>query len=162
MEKQELIWVEKEFAERWKEMTNAKATREQQITVFAEYMDSVNRAVKEDFRASLEALDEDAAIFAGLMLKVKQAFGKAKDEHLTASYELWEKFEAEIPSVQGKIDSLVKVLKPLKNELTEINDLIGKINTHDIDKLIRSVDLLSNSYGKQKEMVEFLVKHFGE
>jgi hypothetical protein len=33
------------------------------------------------------------------MLKVKQAFGKAKDEALEASYALWEKFDEEKPSV---------------------------------------------------------------
>jgi len=34
--------------------------------------------VKRDFAASLEGLEEDAAIFTGLMLKVKQAFEKGK------------------------------------------------------------------------------------
>lgn len=162
MEKTELIWVEKEFAERWKKLETANATRDQQEKVFNEYMDSVTAEVKRDFKASLEALDEDAAIFTGLMLKVKQTFGKAKDEHLNASYELWEKFDAEIPSVRGKVDSLVKTLKPLKDELTEINDLIGKINTHDIDRLMKSIEGLAGVYGTQKAMVEFLIANFKE
>jgi len=162
MDKNEIIWVSKEFAERFKKMEAENATIEQQDNALDEYMDSVKAEVKRDFKASLESLDEDAAIFAGMMLRVKQAFGKAKDEHLTASYELWEKFEEEIPSVRGKIDSIIKTLKPLEEQLTTINGLIGKIRTYDIDKFTHSIECLATAYGTQKEMVEFLVKHFGK
>ena len=53
--------------------------------------------------AIVEAMEEDAAIFSGLMLKVKQSFGKAKDEALSASYDLWEKYDQERPSVEKKV-----------------------------------------------------------
>ena len=159
-EKTELIWVSKEFAEKFKKMTDENATIEQQNKALDDYLESICVQVKKDFKENLESLDEDAAIFTGLMLKVKQAFGKAKDEHLAASYELWEKFENEIPSVNKKIGVILDTLKPLKDELKEINDLIGKIKTYDIDEFTSSLDLLSSAYGKQKEMVEFLVKNF--
>jgi len=162
MEKQELIWVEKEFAERWKELTTKKATRDQQVEVFEKYMESVQGGIRDDFRANLDGLEEDVAVFTGLILKVKQAFQKASEAHLTASYELWEKFQGEIPSVNKKMDSLISTLKPLEEKLTTINGLLGKISTHDIDRLTRSVECLATAYGTQKEMVEFLVKHFGE
>ena len=159
---EESIWVSKEFAERWKKVTTEVSNREQQEKVFDEYIKTVTDKVRDDFKCNLESLEEDAAMFTGLMLKVKQTFGKAKDEHLDASYELWEKFEAEIPSVNKKIDLLLKTLRPLKDELTEINKLVGQISTYDIDRLINSVDALSNSYGKNAEMVAFLVNNFGK
>ncbi|MFA5928618.1 MAG: hypothetical protein WC838_04915 [Candidatus Margulisiibacteriota bacterium] len=157
---QELIWVDKEFAERWKKLTTEHTKRDEQEKVFNEYMEKITKQVREDFKCNLDSLEEDAAMFTGLMIKVKQAFGKAKDEQLNASYELWEKFEAEIPSVTKKTAALIALLTPLREQLTDINNMIGKISTHDIDKLIRSVDLLANSYGTNKEMVEFLVKNF--
>lgn len=160
MEGQELIWVNKELAERWKTMTAKQATRDEQEKVLNEYMDTVLVKIREEYKSNLESLEEDALMFTGLMLKVKQAFGKAKDEHLLASYELWEKFQDEIPSVSKKTEAIIKTLKPLKDELTEINTLIGKINTWNIDELAKSVDLIANMYGANKEMVEFLVNNF--
>lgn len=161
-ENQELVWVDKDFAAKINALTTKKATRDQQEKVFDEYMKGVTESIQRDFRASLEGLDEDATIFTGLMLKVKQAFEKAKNEHLVASEELWEKFEAEIPSTRDKVQKLVDILDPLTKKLTEINSLIGKINTWDINKLNESIALLASSYGKNKEMVEFLVTHFGK
>ncbi len=162
MDKDELIWVDKEFAEKWKALKTAQSTREQQEAVFNEYMNKVSEKVREDFKTSLDSLEEDAAMFTGLMLKVKKAFEKAKDEHLTASYDLWEKFENEIPPTKEKIDKIVNLLTPLEKQLNTINELLRKINTNDLNRFIESLALLSNTYGKNKEMVEFLVKHFGK
>jgi len=159
-EKKELIWVSKEFSEKWKKLEAEEATRETQNAVFDQYVKSVTDQVAKEFKVNLESLDEDAAIFTGLMLKVKQAFEKAKNEQLDASYALWEKFDAEIPLVSKKVASIVASLKPLKDELTEINALISKVNTHDIDRLNESVSTLAGTYGKHKEMIQFLIKNF--
>jgi archaellum component FlaC len=159
-DKQELIWVSKEMAEKWESMTAKQTTRDEQEKVLNDYMETVLVKVREEYKSNLESLEEDALVFTGLMLKVKQAFGKAKDEHLNASYELWEKFEADIPSVTKKTEAIIKVLKPLKDELTEINGLIGKISVWEIDKLTQAVGCLADTYGRNKEMVEFLVKNF--
>jgi len=159
-DKDELIWVSKEFAERYKRITAANASAEEKNKVFDEYLESITKAVRDDFKESLATLEEDAAIFSGLMLKVKQAFGKAKDEHLTASYELWEKFEAEVPSTRAKTEKLIATLTPLKAELKEINELIGKISLYNVDHLTESISRLAGSHGRNKEMIEFLVKNF--
>lgn len=161
-ENQELIWVDKEFAERLKILQSQQSTREEQSAVFNDYLATITDQVRRDFKANLESLEEDAAIFTGLMLKVKQSFGKAKDEQLSASYALWEKFEAEIPSVQKKTEAIIAVLKPLKSELVAINELLGSISTHNIDRLKESIDAFANSYGINKKMVEFLVMNFKE
>jgi len=161
MEDTELIWVDKDFAEQWKALTTEKATREMREKVFNEYMKTTTEKVQQSFRSDLENLEEDAAIFQGLMLKVKQAFEKAKNEHLNASYDLWEKFESEIPSIRDKTNKLIETLRPLEAQLNTINGLLGKINTYNIDKFISSISVLASSYGKNKDMIEFLIKHFG-
>ena len=108
----------------------------------------------------LEGLEEDAAIFSGLMLKVKQSFGKAADEHLQSSYELWENFDKEMPSTREKISKVISLLDPLEKKLKIITDLISKIDKWQIDKLNESISLMATNYGKSKEMVEFLIKNF--
>jgi len=160
MKEKEIVWVDKEFAERLKKLESEESTREQQDRVFDEYLAKISDYVKRDFAASLEGLEEDAAIFTGLMLKVKQAFEKAKDEQLTASYALWEKFEEEKPSISKKIAGLAETLNPLIDQLTTVNSLLDKLNTYNIDRVVESVSLLNGLYGGGKDMMEFLITNF--
>lgn len=158
----ELIWVSKEFAEKYKKMQSENAKIDEQVKVLDEYMAQVSEASKNDFKVNLENLEEEVAIYTGLMLKVKQAFGKAKDESLNASYALWEKFEDEKPRIGKKIDQLINILDPLEKKLNSINDLIGKIRTYNIDRLIESIQKLTCLHSEGKEMFEFLVKNFSK
>ena len=159
---QELIWVDKDFAEKWKTLTAEKTTEEEREKVFDEYLNRVTEKTRTAFKCDLESIEEDAAIFKGLLLKTRQVFEKAKNEHLEAAYTLWEKFEEEIPSTQEKTDKILKILEPLVKQLNAINELLRKINTHDLDRFNKSLSVLSNAYGKNREMIEFLVKHFGK
>jgi hypothetical protein len=154
--KEELIWVSAEVAERFKSMESI----EERSKAFDEYLEKVKEESKNEFKANLESLEEDVAIYTGLMLKVKQAFSKAKDEQLEASYAIWEKLDAEKPSIKKKTDSIVDMLKPITSELKEINVLIQGINTWNIKDLIESLRILSTLSGTNKEMLEFLVKNF--
>ena len=157
---EELVWVEKAFAEKYNEVHTDKSKNDERIKLFDSYINTVKESSKNEFKANLENLDEDIAIYNGLMMKVKQSFEKAKNEQLTASYNLWEKFEKEIPSVSKKIEKIITVLNPLEEKLNTINELLGNIRTFDIDRMTKSVENLANQYGKSKEMVEFLVKNF--
>lgn len=160
MDNKELIWVDKKFAELWKKLESDKTTREEQDKIFEEYMQKVSDSVRSNFRANLEGLEEDAAIFSGLILKVKQSFEKAKNEHLDASYAVWEKFESEKPSITKKTNEIIDILKPLTTELKTINGLIEKINSSAIERLNDSLSAFSNLYGKNKDMIDFLIKNF--
>jgi hypothetical protein len=156
----ELIWVNKEFAEKWKKLNEEKTTRDQQEIVFNQYMESVKVAVKRDFEANLETLEEDAAIFTGLMLKTKQAFEKAKNEQLDASYQLWENFEKDIPSVREKTQKIIDQLKPLSAQAAEINKSLSTIKTYEIDRITESLRAFFNLTGNNKKLFEFIINNF--
>lgn len=160
MDGKELIWVGKEFAERYKLLDDDKTKREQQIKMFNEYLEGLQKTSRDDFKANLECLDEDVAIYKGLMISVKQAFEAAKNEQLQASYDLWEKFDKDMPNIREKTTEVVKALDPLVDQLTKINELLGKIQIWDFEKLIKTVENFSNLYGESKDMIEFLVNHF--
>lgn len=161
MEKEkDLIWVSKEFAEKFKALEKEENTREEQSKIFDEYLEQIQEKVKSDFKANLESLEENAAIFTGLMLKVRQSFEKAKNEHLEASYELWEKYDIEKGSIEEKTQKIILGLKPLKDELKEINDLLGKIRTYEMEKVIETIEKLNGLYGNSKDMIKFLVNNF--
>lgn len=160
MNDQELIWVDKKFAEEYNVLKSEKDQRDRQVEVFKEYMQSISEASKKEYRANFEDLEESLAIYNGLMLQVKQSFEKAKNEQLDASYKLWEKFEHDLPKTEKKVDNIIAVLNPLTVKLKELNDLIAQIRTWDIDQLAKSIEHLATLYGKNKTMVEFLVGNF--
>jgi hypothetical protein len=155
-EGKDLIWVDKAFAEKYKKLD----LEEEKAKALDEYIETIEKKSKEDFKANLESLEEDVAIYTGLMLKVKQAFKAASDENLNASYELWENFDKQKPIIQKKIDTIISMLKPLKNEAHEISELLGKIQTWNIDKFVESLRSISDMQGTRKKMIEFLIKNF--
>jgi len=159
-QEQELVWVEKELAEKHKAIFSDKGKIEERKKVFEEYLEKVQNSSRQEFKAQLAGLEEDAAMYTGLMLSVKKTFEKAKNEQLTASYELWEKFEAELPSTSQKVEKLIKALNPLVKKVEELNGVMAKLQTYNIDKVADSVTRLSAMTGKNKEMVEFLINHF--
>jgi len=160
MDGQELIWVDEDFAKKYKELKSDAGQRKEQIEALNGYIQTVTKESKEEFRSNLDCLDEDVAIYKGLMINVKQAFEKAKNEQLSASYELWERFDKEIPFVENKINSLIKSLDPLVKQLEKVNSLMGKIQTWNIDTVFESIRKISELYGKNKEMVQFLMENF--
>lgn len=160
-ENRELIWVEKDFAIRYNETLAEKGSAEQKAAALDEYLEKVKADTRDDFKANLESLEEDVAVYTGLTLKVKQAFGKAKDEALSASYALWEQFESEKPSVSKKVSAFVDLLDPLEKKLNAINVALGKIHTYNIDRLIETMQKLTGLCGKNREMFDFIIKHFG-
>ena len=162
IDNQELVWVDKEFAERLKVFETAANKRELEIEAFDEYIEGVKKTSVRDFKANFESLEEDVAVYKGLMLSVKQAFEKTKNEQLNASYELWEKFEADLPSVTKKTENIIKQLSPFVESLTKIKDLIAQIDVWGIDQLSESINMISSLHGENKEMFEFLVQNFSK
>lgn len=156
MKETELIWVDKKFAVEY----NKLKSDEEKEKVFEEYLSQLSLETQKEFKVNLESIEEDVAIYTGLMLKAKQAFEKAKNEQLTASYELWEGFEKELPSTKEKVNKIVNILKPLTAELKQINDLLREIDIHNIEGLSKTITDFVNLYGENREVFDFLIKNF--
>jgi len=150
------VYVTKELSKKMKELDSD----EERKKVFEEYFETIEKKSKDEYRANLENLEEDVAIYTGLMLKVKQAFEKAKNEQLKSSYELWEKFDEDIPSIKEKTTNIISKLNPVIEKLKETNDLLNSISTYSFEKLINVIKEVANLYGKDKEMVKFLIDNF--
>lgn len=160
MDNKELIWVEKEFAEKYKEVESDAGKQNLRIKMFDEYMQKISDRSKEEFKANFESLEEDVAIYNGLMLKVKQTFEKAKNEQLDASYALWEKFDKEMPSVSKKIDNIIEQMNPVIKAVEEINSGLSKINTYKLEGVLDLVSKFNGMTDESKKVVKFLVKNF--
>lgn len=156
MSETKYIGVDAKFADEYEALTSKEA----KLRAFDEYLETVKTSSRNEFKASFEKLEEDVAIYKGLMLHVKQAFEKAKNEQFSASYELWEKFEDEIPSITMKTQKIVDILTPLSEKLEKIEKSLSTIRTYEFKELIETVEKFSGLYGKNKSMMDFLVKNF--
>ena len=152
----ELIWVEKSFADKYKKIEDDNA----KIKLLEEYLEGVKKSVKDDYKSSLEAMEEDAVMYQGLYLKTKQRFGELKDEALSALYEMWEKFDKEKSDVVKKITSITTTIEPLKAEINGINETLNKIHTWDFERLIETLSKVNGLTGESKSVLEFLIKNF--
>jgi arginyl-tRNA--protein-N-Asp/Glu arginylyltransferase len=155
---QELVWVNKEQATKLKECQS----EEEKYKVFEEYLTKVTEESKKEFKANFDNLEEDVAIYTGLMLKVKQTFEKAKHEQLEMSYAVWGKFEEEIPDIKDKVNKIISVLNPLEERLDSINNKLNKINTWDIERVIKIIENFQSLTTENKEMVDFLIHNFNK
>lgn len=158
MDKKELVWVSAELAERYKKLGSDEA----RYQVFEEYLDTISKQSNKDFRANLDGLEEDVAIYTGLMFKVKQAFEKAKNEQLSASYDLWERFEDELPSTNKKIDRLISVIDPLVAKLETVNHNLKRIDTFNVERLIKLLADFEQLSDKGQRIFDFVCQNFKE
>ena len=157
---EELIWVDQEFAKKYNDLRSELNTREQQIQVLDEYIEKLSVDSRNEFKSNLESLEEDAAIYSGLMLKVKQSFEKAKNESLAASYKMWEDYAEELDGLKKKVTDTIKAINPLKQEINNLNDTMKNINTYSLERVIECINKISNLDENGKAMVSFLLNNF--
>ena len=148
----EYIYVTKKLAEMVKSVTEPE---EYERTII-KYMEEV----KGDLRLNIESLDEDVTLFKAFMIEAKKRFKEAKEAQLKESYELQESYEQELGVIRNRVDSFKNELRPLIEDLKEINSLFSQIKTYDISKLCDVIERYSSLSKDNKEMMDFLIKEF--
>lgn len=156
----ELIWVSKEFALKYKSLIEGNKKQEIINKELEEYMEKVKKDTRDEFRTSLETLEEDAAMYQGLMLKTKQTFTKLKDEALSSFYSLWEEYDKDQHTITKKINSLKDLLIPLKKDIDQINESLNKINNYPLEKMLELLAKYNNSPEESKNMMNFLFENY--
>lgn len=116
---------------------------------------------KVEIRESVELMDEDVLIFRGSLAKAKAAYREARDEYLAATYKLWEDSDKNLPKLKEQTGKLVNQLKPLKDELAEINTVLKAIHTFDIERFIKFIKYFnSNIYGETENILKYLMNNY--
>lgn len=124
-------------------------------------IDKYIEKLKSEYEENLRQVDEEVAVYRGLMIQAKNSFQKAVQEQLEANYAIWEQFDQQSTDMQKKVDALVNKLKPLKDAFEQIERQINRFDRHGIDSFTQSVDNLARAMnGPAKEMIQFLVDNF--
>ena len=159
MENKELVWLPKELAKKIQAINDPTSKLCEEL--IDKYLDDSRREVK----SNLEALEEDVLSYRVLMVRAKNAFKEAKEEQIASSYDLWEKFEEEAPLIKDKVDTVIKELRPLKEDLHDIKELLSGINMIGIERLLEVVRAISghvDSEGNTGKMLKFLFENYRE
>jgi hypothetical protein len=140
-EEKEFIYVKKSVADKYKKATDENA----QMEIITNLISSAKRSMQDD----LEALDEDAIRFKGILLAYKKRYGEVLSEHCASTLKLWEDIQDKIPNTKKMAENLVKefeaVERPLDDILSKmkmISEGIKNINTYELEKMVNLVNTI--------------------
>lgn len=152
-EQKELVWLPASLAKRIKDIQDTKYL-ENEIVKYTE-------ETKRNFKTEIECIDEDVLQYKAFMIKAKNAFKDAKDEHLNASYELWEKYETDLTKVRQYVNTVNLAIEPLKKELNDVKNLMQEIDKYGIKDLLELIkEVNSHYYGETANMLKFLFDNY--
>lgn len=110
-----------------------------------------------DLEYSIESLEDDVVRYKGAMLKARKAFEEAKNEQLSANYDLWEKFDKELPSIETKIETLTSKIEPLVKQAVELHSSLEKVKSYEIERFLETLDKVERILANP-EMVTMIEK----
>jgi len=155
-EEKEFIYVKKSVADKYKKATDENA----QMEIITNLISSAKRSMQDD----LEALDEDAIRFKGILLAYKKRYGEVLSEHCASTLKLWEDIQDKIPNTKKMAENLVKefeaVERPLDDILSKmkmISEGIKNINTYELEKMVNLVNTIQSADEKTRDVLKLVL-----
>jgi septal ring factor EnvC (AmiA/AmiB activator) len=130
------------------------------IAVMSAAVDEYLKDSVKDIGEMLGVLDEEVQVYKGLMAKARVEFRKASQEQIEQSYATWEEVDKQRPRVQAKVKELVNDLKPLTDELNEINNLLNSMDLSRVERTLKLLNELQYAPDETKKMLVFLVANY--
>ena len=152
--KREIVWLPEELAKKVKDLED----KDLRYDLVSKYVDEA----KLDMKYAVEGIDEDVVVFKASMIRIRTEFKKVVAEQVADMEKLWETHDKKSSDIKNKVETLVAKLKPVTEELNAINALFSKIGTYNLEKVVETLQKVSNLYGKEKDMIQFVIEHFGE
>jgi hypothetical protein len=155
-EKKELVWLPKLLADKI-------LAYQEKGEDYQEMIDKYIKDIKGYLLEDIKAMDDEMLVYQASMVKAKNKFKEVKEEQLNGFYSLWEKFEEDVSKFRDFTTNSIKELEPLKESLKEINNLIDKISTwqvNDFLETLQKINTIIDSENKTSEMVKFLFNNY--
>ena len=149
----ELVWIPKELAGKLSELADDHKQMERVI-------DDFYKSADREMLINLEALDERVIEYKALSIKARAVFTEACIDTADKSEELFLNWDEKMPSVRQKVDAIRDEIKPLHDDLTSINELMGKIDTWKIKQVVDTMREISTMDAKTWEMLSFLQENY--
>jgi len=126
------LYLQKSLADRFEQATDKES-------VLIEYMAQFKKNLHNEF----ECMDEDILAFQGMLARAKSRFTEVKKAHLDSCYEVWEKIDEEMPSLEDRTKSLERRLGASVKSLKNLKESLDGVNGYQIRQFIENVSSLN-------------------
>lgn len=161
MSDKELVWVEKEFADKLKLAEGFKAQ--------SEIVDEILSQKKLDMENELRHLEDDMLVFKSVCLNFRKELDKvadAEDEKLeqiiNRTCEIHDKVIAQSKEISKSFQPIDQTLHELSGKVEKINRQLDDINTHKMDNFLSIVERVEKMDEGSKKMLKFLMDRYND
>jgi predicted translin family RNA/ssDNA-binding protein len=145
MKKEEIIWVSREIANKFKEATSDE-NKEKILSDMIEFE-------KKEIQTEMEMLEERTQEFKLIGLKYKNTMKEIKNAQIEEMGQLWEEINNYGYDIRSKVESFKNQLSPISKEIKELKKELDSINTYKGRDLI---DLSNTVIGMSDKQLEIL------
>jgi len=155
----DLVWLPVSLVKKIKDVQDSKGIENEIMSYIAE--------TRLDLKQQIESIDDDVLLYRAHMIKIRDAFKKAKNEELEACYQLWQDFDKELPKTRQFIKEAIDTIEPLKNEVnnlrTELDNLNKTISAINIDRMLGFLTVLKDCntlINEDKKLLSFIINNY--
>lgn len=159
MSDKELVWVDKEFADKIK---NAEGVTEQ-----AKIVDEILLSKKRNMENELQYLDENLLVFKSVCLNFRKELDKVADaeneklnEIINRTCEIHGKVKAQSKEISKSFQPIDQTLYELSGKVEKINRQLDDIKTHKMDNFLSIVERVERMDEGSKKMLKFLMDEY--
>jgi hypothetical protein len=149
MENQELMFVDKQIADRIKNLENVD-----QIEVINKILEER----KQDMRLDMENLESDMLQFKVFAMKYRKELEEVYKDQQDKAYKLWEKYNEELPRIQAAIQPVIDEVNKLTVVVDTLNNKLEKITSWEVDKLSKLIDSLRTLSTRDASRIREIVR----
>lgn len=147
------LWVTPEDAKRIKD-------NQDNYTLQQTVINELFTKEKKWLETELVQMDDEVLKYRSSLLRIREEFGKAYQEHVKKQEDLWNDIHKSVPSFQSKVQSIVRELEPLSAEVSRIDKALEKVSTYRIKEMLEVVKLIESLDSNKLAMFNSLVENF--
>lgn len=159
MSDKELLWVEKEFAEKVKQAESVSAQ--------ASVVDEILQYKKRNMEYELQELEENMLVFKSVCLNFRKELDKVadlEDEKLQTiidrTCDIHSKVKQQSKEIAKGLQPITETLNNLESKLNKLSDKIDGINLYKVSNLLNSLERINTLDENSKDMFKFLVQSY--
>lgn len=149
MKERDLIWVNKDLAEQYKELdTDFKKV---------ELVNKIIADKKLDITNDIQNLDDDLLRFKAFALNYSTAFKKTYEDQSEKLFKIWEDCSEPINKIDAKTMSIRKDIIGISKDIDGLAKQLETLNTYKLERLIELIQTYNNMSDNDKDVFKVIL-----
>ena len=153
-DKQELIWVDKELAEKYKELDSDVSK--------AKIVNSLIRQKKFDVQDDLESLEDDLIRFKGFSLSYASEFRKAYKSQSENIENIWEDSQDPINKINARTRSIKEDIISIRKDVEDVAESIENLDIYKLDRIVELIEKYNRMTDDDKQIFNIILSNQNE